>query len=35
MNRVKNLEKMKNKAPQDVRVDLETIGGIKYASIWN
>ena len=35
MNRVKNLDKMVNKTPQDVRVDLELNGGIKYANIWN
>ncbi len=31
----KNLEKMTNKAPQNVRENLTTIGGLKNANLWN
>lgn len=35
LNRMKNLEKMQKRTPQDVRESMDIVGGIKYANIWN
>jgi len=35
LNRMKNLEKMQKRTPQDVREIMDIVGGIKYANIWN